>query len=80
MVNIFDCDEPPEIQAVIHAAEGYHLLLSNYLFETWLLMHFENVEEKISKRDIYRHLSAHLRNTYSKDHKGKTEKLFKMAI
>lgn len=27
----FDCDDPPEIQVVIYAAEGHHCLLSNYL-------------------------------------------------
>lgn len=43
---VFDCDAPANIQAVIQASEGYELLISNYLFETWLLMHFEDIEEK----------------------------------
>lgn len=33
----FDCDDPPNIQAVVVAATGYELLISNHLFETWLL-------------------------------------------
>jgi len=72
---VFDCDDPPNIQVVVQAAMNYELLISNYLFETWLLMHFEDVEVKLSKREIYRRLSAHLHNTYSKGHKGKTREI-----
>lgn len=71
----FDCDDPPDIQAVVSAAKDYELLISNYLFETWLLMHFEDVEEKITKREIYRRLSSYLRSSYSKGHKGKTREI-----
>lgn len=71
----FDCDDPPDIQAVVLAATGYELLISNHLFETWLLMHFEDVEEKISKKEIYRRLSFHLHGAYSKGHKGKTREI-----
>ena len=71
----FDCDDPPDIQSVVLAATVYELLISNHLFETWLLMHFEDVEEKISKNEIYRRLSFHLRGTYSKGHKGKTREI-----
>ena len=46
---VFDCDAPPNIQAVIQAAWNYELLISNYLFETWLLMHFEDVTAKLPK-------------------------------
>lgn len=52
----FDCDDSPNIQSVIMKAKDYELLISNYLFETWLLMHFEDVKEKISKKkfiDVY---------------------------
>ena len=71
----FDCDAPPDIQSVVLKAAGYELLISNYLFETWLLMHFENVENKISKREIYRRLSLYLHNNYSKGHKGKIREI-----
>lgn len=71
----FDCDAPPDIQAVVLEAMGYELLISNYLFETWLLMHFEDVNEKISKKEIYQRLSSHLHSTYSKGHKGKTREI-----
>ena len=71
----FDCDDPPDIQAVMLAATDYELLISNHLFETWLLMHFEDVDAKISKREIYRRLSEHLHAGYSKGHKGKTREI-----
>ncbi len=71
----FDCDDPPDIQAVVLAATEYELLISNHLFETWLLMHFEDVEEKISKRETYQRLSSHLHGAYSKGHKGKTREI-----
>lgn len=72
----FDCDDPPNIQAVVSAAATeYELLISNYLFEIWLLMHFEDVEGKISKGKIYQRLSSHLNNSYSKGHKGKTREI-----
>ncbi|MFT9497636.1 RloB family protein [Anaerosolibacter sp.] len=78
---VFDCDAPPEIQSVITAsqskAELYKLLISNYLFETWLLMHFEDIESKITKRDTYRRLSLHLNQQYSKAHKGKIREIIK---
>ena len=51
------------------------MLISNHLFETWLLMHFEDVDEKISKKEIYSRLSSHLHNTYSKGRKGKTREI-----
>lgn len=66
---------PPDIQDVIREAAEYELLISNHLFEIWLLMHFEDVGKKISKREIYRRLSAHLYNSYSKGHKGKTREI-----
>lgn len=72
---VFDCDDPPDIQSVVLEASGYELLISNYLFETWLLMHFEDVEEKISKREIYRRLSSHLHSSYSKGCKGNTREI-----
>ena len=75
----FDCDDPPDIQAVISSSlscdKKYELLVSNYLFEIWLLMHFEDVDVKLSKREIYRRLSRHLRDSYSKGHKGKTREI-----
>lgn len=38
-------------------------------------MHFEDVEAKLSKREIYRRLSEHLHSSYSKGHKGKTREI-----
>lgn len=71
----FDCDDPPDIQAVLLSSKEYELLISNHLFETWLLMHFEEVDTTLTKREIYRHLSNHLHGSYSKGHKGKTREI-----
>lgn len=71
---VFDCDSPPNVQKIICAMmdseNKYELLVSNYLFETWLLMHFEDVNEKISKKEIYMRLSNHLNHDYIKANKG----------
>lgn len=72
---VFDCDAPPNIQSVILAAKDYELLISNYLFETWLLMHFEEVNVKLTKRQTYHRLSEHLTGAYLKGHKGKTREI-----
>ncbi|HHV08660.1 MAG TPA: RloB domain-containing protein [Clostridiales bacterium] len=72
---VFDCDDPPNIQSVVLASKDYELLISNYLFETWLLMHFEEVDSKLTKRQIYRRLSEHLKSSYSKGHRGKTREI-----
>lgn len=76
----FDCDAPPDIQAVILETAGYELLISNPLFEIWLLMHFENVKEKLSKREIYQRLSRHLYGDYTKGHKGKTREIVQNGV
>lgn len=69
---VFDCDAPNDIQNVICEAHSYKLLVSNYLFETWLLMHFEDVNTKITKKQTYKHLTEHLQTEYKKGHKGIT--------
>lgn len=69
----FDCDAPKDVQSVITDAQahgGYELLLTNYLFETWLLMHFEDVTEKNTKVITYARLSEHLHTRYRKSRKG----------
>lgn len=57
---VFDCDDPPEIQEVINemmnSKNEYGLLLTNYLFELWMLMHFEIVDEPLRKSMIYKRL------------------------
>jgi hypothetical protein len=71
---VFDCDDPPNVQKVILQMLGseskFELLVSNYLFEVWLLMHFENVETKMTKRAIYNRLTHHLTRTYKKASQG----------
>lgn len=71
---IFDCDDPPNIQSVIDEVialdKGYYLLVSNLVFEIWLLMHFENVNAYISKQKIYDKLGMHLNKEYKKADNG----------
>ena len=71
---IFDCDAPKNIQNVINEMQAsdkkFTLLVSNYLFELWLLMHFEIVDKKLTKRKIYEKLSGHLVNDYIKADSG----------
>ena len=61
---IFDCDDPKDIQRVIkdmkESSNEYELLLTNLLFELWLLMHFEEVTEAIRKGQIYNKLMVRL--------------------
>ncbi len=71
----FDCDDPPDVQKVIHDAGNYELLISNYLFEVWLLMHFEDVTEKLTKREILQRLSVYLRDGYAKGQQGKIREI-----
>lgn len=76
---VFDCDAPDDIANVITQAtansNGYHLLVSNHFFETWLLMHFEEVELKLTKRQTYARLSEHLNAKYKKGQKGRTREI-----
>ena len=71
----FDCDGDKDIQNIICEALNsnfeYSLLISNLIFETWLLMHFENVDVPMGKRAIYTNLSGHLHSKkYKKARKG----------
>lgn len=74
---IFDCDDPDNIEKVIedmiNSPNHYILLLSNLLFETWLLMHFETVDEPLTKAQIYRKMAGHLNcQDYNSKEKAKT--------
>jgi len=61
---IFDCDDPKNIEDVIQkmldSEHRYKLLLTNLLFEVWLLMHFEVVDIKLGKRVIYKKMADYL--------------------
>lgn len=76
---VFDCDAPKDISSVISAASAcscdYTLLVSNHFFETWLLMHFEDVDTKLSKAKTYKRLSMHLSSKYEKGRKGRTREI-----
>lgn len=71
---MFDCDSPKDIQTVIKdmrdSKRDYSLLVSNYLFEVWLLMHFEIVDRKLSKKKIYERLGSYLSHDYVKADQG----------
>ena len=63
---VFDCDAPDNIQDVItlmkQSDNNYILDYSNLLFETWLVMHFQNVmpDGDIDKRSIIRLMREYL--------------------
>ncbi len=75
---VFDCDAPENIQEVItlmkHSDHQYILDYSNLLFETWLVMHFQNLksDHDNSKRAIIRLMAQYLGMTTYK--KKKAEK------
>ncbi|MDD6395543.1 MAG: RloB family protein [Firmicutes bacterium] len=70
----FDCDAPSDVQRVINdaaaSANDYKLLVSNFLFEVWLLMHFEDITEEYKRQTIYNKLTEHLNVEYKKASKG----------
>lgn len=70
----FDCDDPPDIQGVISDSQAgmqkYLLLVTNNMFETWLLMHFEDVEESLGIHAIEKRLAEALKRTYKKADPG----------
>ena len=63
---VFDCDAPENIQEVIglmlESKNEYILDYSNLLFETWLVMHFQNLmpEGKNDKREIIKLIREYL--------------------
>ena len=63
---VFDCDAPENIQEVIalmkDSENDYILDYSNLLFETWQVMHFQNLEpdKDNSKRAILRLMRDYL--------------------
>ena len=63
---VFDCDAPENIQEVIalmkDSGNDYILDYSNLLFETWLVMHFQNLEpdKDNSKRVIIKLMRDYL--------------------
>lgn len=63
---VFDCDAPNNIQEVIGlmktSENDYILDYSNLLFETWLVMHFQDLkpEEDNSKREIIKLMRNYL--------------------
>ena len=61
---VFDCDDPDNIEQVIlemlKSSNNYKLLLSNLLFETWLLMHFEDIDKPLRKVETYKKIAKEL--------------------
>lgn len=62
---VFDCDAPDDILDVIDDAKSsanqYQLLISNLLFECWLLMHLETLPgAPLSKTAIGEKLTTYL--------------------
>ena len=59
---------------------SYQLLLTNILFETWLLMHFEIVENRLSKVETYRRIINALRVERYKGKEKASEGIIRKAI
>lgn len=82
--RVFDCDDPQNIQSVINqmqqSSNAYNLLLTNLLFETWLLMHFEEVDKPLSKIQTYRSLVHALRIPKYKTKEKASKGLIRKAI
>ncbi|MCR5609597.1 MAG: RloB family protein [Lachnospiraceae bacterium] len=66
---VFDCDAPQDIQNVMllmkNSDNNYILDYSNLLFETWLVMHFQNIlpDGQVDKRSIIRFMREHMEVT-----------------
>ena len=73
---VFDCDAPQQIEKVItemiSSSNEYTLSITNLLFETWLLMHFEYVEFAFSntKKKVGIRLDKALGRKYVKSDPG----------
>lgn len=73
---VFDCDAPRHIEKVIRdmlaSDHEFSLSLTNLLFETWLLMHLEQVEPEYSnsKKTIGTRLANALGREYAKAESG----------
>lgn len=71
---VFDCDAPEHVQEIIQQAsescEQFVMLLSNAMFEVWLLMHFERVTLPLRKGELMSRLSTHLHHEYNKASAG----------
>lgn len=77
---VFDCDSPSNIQPVIlkmkSSKNNYILDYSNLVFETWLVMHFQNIQidDPKSKKEIYKLMRDYLKvddyNSKRKAEKG----------
>ena len=77
---IYDCDAPKNIEEVIKKSKAnensYKLLISNPCFEIWLLMHYENVNQRLSKYEIGMRLEERMNvKAYSKGLEGHIRKI-----
>lgn len=77
---VFDCDSPKKIQQVINkmslSENNYILLPTNLVFETWLLMHFFNINLPMNKVKTFEKMALML----GKEHYGTSEKASKGMI
>jgi hypothetical protein len=80
---VFDCDDPTDIQLVIldmQKSDTFTLLLTNFVFEIWLLMHFENVESTITKAKTYGKLATALGLEFYGDSEKASEGIIRKII
>lgn len=59
---VFDCDAPDGIVGVIREARSsphqYELAVTNLVFEVWLIMHHEIVEQPLPKREAFSRMAT----------------------
>lgn len=75
---VFDCDAPTNIQEIVNKTRGsdYILLVTNYSFETWLLMYFEEVNVARKNFATIQELEKFLHDErYKKGSKGKVREI-----
>jgi RloB-like protein len=61
---VFDVDEHPNLAAAITLADrhGINLAISNPCLELWFLLHFEDCNSYLDRRDAQRRAQRHLRS------------------
>ncbi|HEX3046889.1 MAG TPA: RloB family protein [Bacillota bacterium] len=80
---IFDCDDPDDISQVIfdmRRANSYTLMPTNLVFETWLLMHFEDISSPLTKSKTYQNLADALGIGYYGDKEKASEGIIRKII
>ena len=82
---VFDCDAPKDcikdiIKAMKDSEHEYRLLLTNEVFEAWLIMHFEEITELITKTRAYEKMANYLGKSSYKSKEKASEGTIRKVI